>query len=372
MVRRILCILLLGSPFLFAETVVETITAAVMQIKDADSDPQVVVSPSAGGEISFSSRTSSVRTQLRLRILAFATMLQGEYQTLLSFSLPRAYVTIRLLPTKMRLTVGKAPLSWGDGAVYNAADTMSGSRIESNVSDAVLRDQSVWMLSYFLPLGTFSFFEALVAYPQFDVGFLSRFSPSEPAGVISTVSGALEPDGYAAGGRLQTKGLGVKWEFSYLYWAQGRNYGKNNPDLMYHFPSVSAQWHLGIDWYAAVVYPLPHLLKGFHPDTVEISAGLLYTDSFFLLKGLSLRLESLVKLRNLTVYLFPEVIITPDDLWSLYIRSEWKVLHDDATVIVGTRISPSTGLSIDPFVSVQVVHQQFSSANIGLQVRYIF
>jgi hypothetical protein len=83
----------------------------------------------------------------------------------IGFTLDRAYLKARLSRASkagaFRLTLGKAPLSWGKGFVFNAGDPVFGAvpRV-TGLSDGDYRASTAWMAVAYLPFGAFSFAEA--------------------------------------------------------------------------------------------------------------------------------------------------------------------------------------------------------------------
>jgi hypothetical protein len=91
----------------------------------------------------------------------------------------RAYVRVRT--PGWRMTHGLAPLAWGQGFFYNAADTVfgpAGSTADLTARD--LRDFAVWQTTAVAPLGPFSSTEAALLAPELNLGDLLSDPDAEP------------------------------------------------------------------------------------------------------------------------------------------------------------------------------------------------
>ncbi len=283
----------------------------------------------------------------------------------------RAFVKVRLPFLQERwfhITAGRARLSWGDGAYFNAADTLYG-RVGESASfvETTLRDEASWLLAGFFPLGQFSFVEPVVLVPGVDL--LSE--APEPPGIENS----------AAGLRFQGKIGQIRAEASYLYdggvAGGGAGSGPNNPpsprigDL--HRPAVSLQGNLGVDWYlsasTAIPGPSSEAPSGYQKDQLAVSLGLLHIASYPGGETLSLRLESLLMpwqrwsvaeagaagLQDGEAYalaLFPEVIWSPTNSLSLYLRSLVSPIDLSAQVTPGVRWNAVEGVTFYGFANI--------------------
>jgi hypothetical protein len=89
-----------------------------------------------------------------------------------TLTLDRAYAKARfpwlVENTSLRLTLGKAPLAWGKGFVFNAGDPVFGALPASSISSVgttEFRTATAWMATLNVPVGDFSFAEAVWLAP---------------------------------------------------------------------------------------------------------------------------------------------------------------------------------------------------------------
>ncbi|KKW29055.1 MAG: hypothetical protein UY71_C0005G0024 [Parcubacteria group bacterium GW2011_GWB1_52_7] len=127
--------------------------------------------------------TESVRGQLALEARVGDTT---------ELAVSRAYVRVRT--PAWRMTHGLAPLAWGQGFFYNAADVIFGPvGSTSDLTAKELRDQAVWQSTLFVPLGPFSFVEAALLAPELNLSDLVGTPAAEPPSVSDTAGGARVP-----------------------------------------------------------------------------------------------------------------------------------------------------------------------------------
>lgn len=280
----------------------------------------------------------SGRLQLRGTALDPATDTDGEDVLL---ELPRAFARVRL-PVGERsvaLTAGRTRLTWGDGQVFNAGDTINGARAASlDFADQTLRDETVWLAAARLPLGRFSFVEA-VALP----------SLSSQAWWEQT-----------AGGRIQGQIAGVKSELSYLQ-RGAEETGE---------AALSLQGNLYLDVYTATNASIKH-----GEITWVSSAGVLHNGRVGL-GDWSARVEGLVDWDQEQVLLYPELTWSPSPLFSVFGRSEILLDSTQSNSGVGVRWDPATGMTLSLVVqnatagaSATPAEGQFS---ITTSLRYVF
>ncbi len=137
--------------------------------------------------------------------------------------------------TSSRLTVGLAPLSWGKGFLFNAGDPIFGEMPAMNaLSGSEYRTAADWLAAIYLPLGPFSFAEAVYLPP-----------------VIGPSTGSVEANAAIsprdrAGGRVQIEaGLpllqSVEAGWLHAVSAEERGY-------------AAADGSLWADWYAVAAF----------------------------------------------------------------------------------------------------------------------
>lgn len=194
---------------LFLETRILADEAGVHSVSNA-AEPGA----NAGGARIFldSARTDAVKTAIACTISSDGTA-----------TLDRAYAKARfpwvVEDTTLRITAGKSPLSWGKGFLFNAADPVFGAvPAVASLSAGDYRTATDWMETVYLPLGGFSFVEAVYLPPvnsrhnragsrlvlapswrfaqSFEVSYLFEEGPVHTASLAA--DGSLWADWYAA------------------------------------------------------------------------------------------------------------------------------------------------------------------------------
>jgi hypothetical protein len=233
--------------------------------------------------------------------------------------IPQAYLKVRL--PWFRLTMGRTRVSWGDGFVFNAGDVVFGSldTISEDLSGTALRDETAWLAAVYIPLGAFSFLEAVtlplgVPDPEEDTFTVSLAPPSEPMS-LRRLSGGLR-GAFKLGRTTLEAG----------YYASGRTVAE-------HRPYVSLHGHLLVDWNLSVSLAIPMFeVQGDQFDEwLGISAGVFHLINLGANRTLSFRLEGAVHPgadwtetadgKDYGLLLFPEVAFSPSDTLSLQLRS---------------------------------------------------
>jgi hypothetical protein len=276
----------------------------------------------------------------------------------LALDIPRAWLRFRL--PGFRLTAGKTRLSWGEGFVFNAGDVLFGSLdpLAGGLDAAALRDQTAWLASAYLPLGAFSFLEAVVL----------PFGVPPAAGLVEELAVVLAPralDELAGGTGLRGvfKISGVKLESGwYADWAQRAQR-----------PYLSLQGHLWADWNLSAALSVP--FDG--PEWREAAEWLAVTAGLFHLarlgedRTLSLRLEGALRpgarWREAAgaesqpagdpaapvygLYVFPEAALALSATLSLELRAMLSPVDGSGLALLGAAWSPLQGLSLLAYAS---------------------
>jgi hypothetical protein len=210
------------------------------------------------------------------------------------------------------LLAGKARVTWGEGFVFNAGDVVFGSLAPvADLSQALLRDQTDWLVDLSIPLGPFTYIEGIVL----------PYSPLKTAAFPATTIYDLR-----GGGRFVTDLGGLKIEAGYLFKA----------DEAVHHPYLSLQGNLFFDLNLSASWKIPAV--NYTDD--RLKQGLAVTAGLFRLvqiEGggtLSLRLEAVCRPFGLwakssvpaptDIYgllLYPEVSFAPNDVISLGLRA---------------------------------------------------
>lgn len=322
------------------------------------------------------------RLQLRARVASSDPAADLE--------VPRAFVKARFPLTEesyFHLTAGRARLTWGDGAFYNAGDTLFGAIGENpDFTADTIRDETGWLAAAFFPLGRFAFVEpvVLVPLPEDTIG---------SAGVGDTGAGgttdAPEPAAAhdtSAGARIQGKLGEIKSEASYLF--RGTE--------SYHQPAVSLQGNLGVDWYAGATTRIPG------PDSrlpwdgaaeaareeAAASFGLLHIEEGASGQSLTLRIEGLVRpwkqwseidAGPYGLELFGEVIWQPAQSLQLYLRQVASPIDTSGLFVPGAAWMPYDGLTLSLFAALQAGEvsdvygwERAGGATLATSIRYVY
>ena len=255
-------------------------------------------------------------------------------------SLARAFIAVRF--PGFRFTAGKARLSWGEGVAFNAADLLYGSSSAAGLdltADA-LRDDASWMTALYVPLGRFSFAEAVILPRALDM-----------AAFLADPAAAPNWSTLAAGGRIVGKLAGIKTEADYLYrGATGM-----------HELAASLQGNLVVDWHlsagTALAASSPQLAE--LSDNLRLSAGLFHLQRLGQRVTLSLRLEALAAPFGewqeveaagppAPVYgllLYPEAALAIDSAVTVTARAIVSPVDASALLVPGISVSLHKGLS---------------------------
>ena len=284
------------------------------------------------GRVSLSTSSENVKAELAVDALL------GDG---LSASLARALVAVRF--PGVRLTAGKARLSWGEGTAFNAADLLYGSSSAAglDLTADVLRDDASWLAALNVPLGRFSFVEIVALPPALDVaGFVAN-----PAAPLPDWTAA------AAGGRMVGKLAGIKTEVDYLF---------SGADAM-HRLAASLQGNLFVDWHlsAGTGFPSASPVAADLLDQLRLSAGVFHLQRLGPRARLSMRLEVLAAPGGewqevepagpaAPVYgllLYPELALALDSDIAITARALVSPVDASAVVVPGISVSLHKGLS---------------------------
>ena len=277
MVSRIIIRLLggiafLASVFVFppmtaqAETVVSTELTLLANAERKESGDTGFYNLS-NGKFSLSSKgLNEVKGQLTVDVKVTDTVL---------IDIQKAWLKAQL--ANVRLTMGKTRLSWGEGYMYNAGDVIFGGK-GADLSAEELRDNNAWLASVYLPVGDYSFIEALALPPDLPILAFQQYAQAKAsAGENPLLQAEFKkksapeitgPEKTSAGGRVYTKLGGLKIETGYLWDGMEK----------LHKPYVSLQGHLLADLHASSSIDLDSGTP-FSADTKKswrISSGALY------------------------------------------------------------------------------------------------
>jgi len=320
-----------------ADTVVDLNLYHVMQVRDTGNDVSSLYTMATEASVSFKSpNEGNVRGDVALSIVD----MYESNNWIPVVQIDRAYLRVRF--PSFRLTAGKTRVGWGDGMLFNAADVLFGSTDTGvNLQDQELRTSTKWLTSVNIPLGAFSFVEAVVIPPE----------DLTDADVGKTTLGA----------RYYTTVGSMKVETGAAYRA---DHTSGNPTGQVVSPYIALQGNIGADWYVAtsanLAYPedIAEELK----DSWMLSAGLFHLVNVGWQGTLSFRLETLVRpfgdweattgpVKNYGLYLYPEISYAPSDTWNLSLRSIVSPLDMSAVVMVGGSWNILQGFSFNGYVT---------------------
>jgi hypothetical protein len=265
-------------------------------------------------------------------------------------AVPRAYLKVRF--PWFRLTLGKTRVSWGDGFVFNAGDVIFGSMnaLSGDLSSETLRDETGWLGAVYLPLGAFSFIEAVVfPYPL-----------SGPEGTFSTDLSVLSntvPFHALSGGARSAFKLGTT-TLETGYFASGRE--------AEHRPYISLHGHLLVDWNLSASMAIPMFDPQWQQwdEWLAISAGLFHFVNLGGSRSLSFRLEAAIYPgagwietaggTDYGIFLFPEITFSPSDTLSLQLRTLVSPVDLSALAMTGVTWNVYQGLDVSSYMSFMV------------------
>ena len=320
-----------------ADTVVDLNLYHVMQVRDTGNDVSSLYTMATEASVSFKSpNEGNVRGDVALSIVD----MYESNNWIPVVQIDRAYLRVRF--PSFRLTAGKTRVGWGDGMLFNAADVLFGSTDTGvNLQDQELRTSTKWLTSVNIPLGAFSFVEAVVVPPE----------DLTDADVGKTTLGA----------RYYTTVGSMKVETGAAYRA---DHTSGNPTGQVVSPYIALQGNIGADWYVATSANLafPEDIAEELEDSWMLSAGLFHLVNVGWQGTLSFRLETLVRpfgdweattgpVKNYGLYLYPEISYAPSDTWNLSLRSIVSPLDMSAVVMVGGSWNILQGFSFNGYVT---------------------
>lgn len=326
-------------------------------------EDELAVNGLAKGKLSFKSTgNSNVKAQIDVDAIVTSSYMPVD------LDISRAYVKVRFQP--FRIMVGRNRLSWGEGFMFNAGDVIFGSRSPqvADFTESVLRDETDWLFSPYIPLGQFSYLEGVfLPFPQEqEYGIMEILAGEEPEQVIINEC--------RGGGRLVTKLLDVKLEAGYLFKA----------DQEIHHPYASLQGSLYFDWNVSASLAIPHgepeeedLKDGFY-----LSMGLFRIFDFEGGDTVTFRIESMLKPYGeweeveeeeeepefppgpppqqeedmpppeYGLYLYPELVWAAEDTLSFQLRSIISPVDISGLIMLGMNWNIYQGFSILSYFSI--------------------
>ncbi|NBB90508.1 MAG: hypothetical protein GVY23_04790 [Spirochaetes bacterium] len=344
------------------------------------------------------------RLQLRARI--------QNTDPVADLEVPRAFVKARFPLTEesyFHLTAGRARLTWGDGAFYNAGDTLFGALGDNpDFTAETIRDETGWLAAAFVPLGRFAFVEPVVLVPLPEGRIGSAGIGNAGAGGATEAPDPSAAHDTSAGARIQGKLGEIKSEASYLF--RGTE--------SYHQPAVSLQGNLGIDWYAGATTRIPGPDSRLRWDGAAEAAreeaaasfGLLHIEEGTSRQSLTLRIEGLVRpwkewseidarfahaaaegesagpaaatAMNAGPYgleLFGEVVWQPAQTLQFYLRQVASPIDASGLFVPGAAWMPHDGLTLSLFAALQAGEvsdvygwERAGGSTLATSIRYVY
>ncbi len=304
----------------------------------------------------FSNESDMIRPRFELKTtIDYSSM--GLVTTFVE--VPKLYLKTRMPFSDgytIRSTSGKETYSWGEGQIYNAADTINGARYasltdtlgrfdsESFVQEDTkknqqldarsVKDGAVWGTGIFFPMGRYSFTEFLVGLP-IDIAQGILFSLKEDgnglndtqvkfvgAGIDSSRSNRL------IGFRTQFKAYEIKTEVGYMYrpFPLAAQQGE-------HQPFISIQGNLLADLYASNAFHIT-------PEgdfSYDVGAGLFYgTGNFAIVHALDFRVEGLYQSDIEKFHIYSDIGYTYNDIMRFGLNSEMRFSDGYDGVLLNT------------------------------------
>lgn len=306
----------------------------VMALRDTAGERSINHLMQSKASLSFKSpNTGNVRGDVAI------TLMDSYMSVPPSFTIDRAYLRVRF--PKFRLTAGKTRVGWGDGIMFNAADLLFGSTsADASLSNDELRTDTAWLTSVNIPLGAFSFIEALVIPPK-----------TAPYEIRDTALGA----------RYYTTLGSVKLETGGAYRSDDSASVDTGKVLS---PYMALQGNFGPDWYAAttvnIAYPTDEIADELQ-DSWIISGGLYHVMTVGWQGNLSVRLEALIRpfgnwqehpQQSYGLYLYPEITYAPNETWNFLLRSVISPMDMSANVTAGGSWHVMQGFSLNGYITV--------------------
>lgn len=275
-------------------------------------------------------------------------------------TIAKAWVKFRY--PKVRGTVGKNRITWGEGTAFNAGDVIFDDYIAPSESEAETLDltadelksinRTMALLAF--PLGKFTIAE--VIYLPYD--FLTN-AELTTAATTNTPPEDKEVYEHSYGGRLLTKAKGIKIESGYIY----------NGIISTHKPYVSFNGTLLLDYHLSSSINVKHGESDFDfwKESVKVSGGLFYLFELENDKTLTLRLETMLKpygtwehseneseQKEYGVLLYPEVAFVPGNDLSLFFRSIVSPIDVSCKNTFGVNWKTYQGFTIGSFISINL------------------
>lgn len=319
------------APLLGAETVpsVETYLTGMADVRPDGLDP------APGGT------TAGARLSLDT---AQGTALKGSARMTIDSSaglnLDRAYLKARFATRRdngaFRLTLGKAPLSWGKGFVFNSGDPVFGAvpRV-SSLTDSEYRTQTAWMAVAYIPFGDFSFAEA-VSLPRVEGG-----APGTESEIARAVAG--EENASNRGGLRVSVAPG--WRVMH---SMETGVLASDADGVRVYIAVDGS--LWVDWYCALSGSSDGFSVTESGGELAISAGLFRIFDYISGHPAAARLEAIAYPRDNRELWYPSIDVTLGDGISLLAQGLFATGSTVSSIARETDAGESVALGALPWL----------------------
>jgi len=291
--------------------------------------------------------------------------IQGTFSETAVLDITRAWVKFRF--PGVRFLIGKTGLSWGEGSYFNAGDILFGSTdIALNLTDEVIRDNAAWLASVYVPLGRFSFLEAVYLPPTLDLATSALVASL--AGALSGMIDASVPaastirqpslEDSAGALRAVLKAGGVKMEAGGIYRGDG--------GIAVVYGGIQGHILADLTLTASVGIAEGNKIPDAWHESLSVSFG-----AFSMMKPmpdltLTFRLEGLLKpwgswndedgaleSDSCGLLLYPEISIAAGSAHTMFVRLVVSPVDESALVVGGYGFSPLKGLSLLAYATVQ-------------------
>lgn len=252
----------------------------------------------------------------------------------------RAYLQMRF--PSFRLTLGKTRLDWGEGLVFNAGDVLQEAMgIENALTLGAAQARNKWLSAVNVPLGAFSFVEAVVLPPKSML-------------LAETSAGARY---YAPLGDMKLE-LG----YSFLWELEDPADAESGRHL--HHPYVSLQGSFGPDWHLSSSLAIPSFSASAQGvcESWTTSLGLFQLIPIGYQGTLALRLEARLvpflawseqsdPAARYALMLYPEITYSIEGGPQFTARSIISVVDASAVLIGGVQWNILQGLTIQAYLT---------------------
>lgn len=315
---------------------------------------------------------------------------------------PRSSIRFRFPVTEdytVRVTAGRDRVSWGLGSLFNAADLVFGAdgRDTADLMQTEdVRDETIWLASFYVPLGALGYVETVALPPVPDLAWTSVTTDDNQAadegGVAEDCStssnGVLSARDARLGIRLHNVAGPLSVEPAWLY----------DGDAGVHRLALALQGSLGADIYGAASLHLPdegpsdarNKPAQIIEDYSLFSVGAFHIFSLERDHSLSVRMEALVRPGGAwtdrgdpgtasALYLYPELVWGAGRTVQMIGRGMVSPLDLSAEITTGVSWNIFQGFFALAFATVQAGEDSDvygwdrpGSAGLSLGFRYLF